>query len=69
MDGTKADRHIDVLDGVRVFAIGLVAWYHFWQQSWLTPRITFPVYFWHHFGIYGINIVGFVRYGLFLWIC
>lgn len=63
MDGAKTDRHIDVLDGVRVFAMGLVAWYHFWQQSWLTPRITFPVYFWHHFGIRGINIEGFVRYG------
>lgn len=63
MDGTKGDRHIDVLDGVRVFAIGFVAWFHFWQQSWLTPRITFPVYFWHHFGMHGINIEGFVRYG------
>lgn len=63
MDSTRIDRHIDVLDGVRVFAIGLVAWYHFWQQSWLTPRITFPDYFWYHFGIRGINIEGFVRYG------
>ena len=63
MDGAKADRHIDVLDGVRVLSIGFVAWYHFWQQSWLTPRITFPVYFWYHFGIRGINIEGFVRYG------
>ncbi len=29
--------HIGVLDGIRVLAIGLVAWYHFWQQSWLMP--------------------------------
>lgn len=63
MGGTDVDRHIDVLDGVRVFAMGLVAWFHFWQQSWLTPRITFPVYFRSHFGISGINIEGFVRYG------
>lgn len=63
MNGTNADRHIGVLDGVRVFAIGLVAWFHFWQQSWLTPRITFPAYFRNHFGLNGINIEGFVRYG------
>lgn len=63
MDGTGIDRHIGVLDGVRVFAMGLVAWFHFWQQSWLTPRITFPAYFRYHFGVSGINIEGFVRYG------
>lgn len=63
MDGTNVDRHIDVLDGVRVFAIGFVAWFHFWQQSWLTPRIIFPAYIRQHFGISGINIEGFVRYG------
>ncbi|MBR6186652.1 MAG: acyltransferase [Clostridia bacterium] len=32
-------RHIDVLDGVRVICVALVAWYHFWQQGWLFPRI------------------------------
>ncbi len=63
MDGTNVDRHIDVLDGVRVFSMGLVAWFHFWQQSWLTPRITFPAYFRSQFGVSGINIEGFVRYG------
>lgn len=31
--------HIGVLDGIRVFAIGIVAWFHFWQQSWLSPQI------------------------------
>lgn len=63
MDAVKIDKHIDVLDGVRAFAIGLVVWYHFWQQSWLTPRITFPVFFRTHFGMTGINIEGFVRCG------
>lgn len=29
--------HIGVLDGIRVLAIGLVVWFHFWQQSWLMP--------------------------------
>ncbi|MBO5487969.1 MAG: hypothetical protein J5988_13775, partial [Eubacterium sp.] len=30
-------RQIGVLDGVRVVAILLVVWYHFWQQSWIIP--------------------------------
>lgn len=63
MDTARIEKHIDVLDGVRVFAIGLVAWYHFWQQSWLTPRIVLPEFFQEHFGITRINIEGFVRYG------
>lgn len=34
--------HIGVLDGIRAVAILIVVWYHFWQQSWLTP-IAGPV--------------------------
>ena len=30
-------RQIGVLDGVRVVAVLLVVWYHFWQQSWIIP--------------------------------
>lgn len=63
MNTVKIDKHIDVLDGVRVFAIGLVAWFHFWQQSWLTPRITFPAAVAKCTGMTGINIEGYVRYG------
>ena len=33
-------RHVDVLDGIRALAIGLVLWFHVWQQSWLPP-------YWH----------------------
>lgn len=29
--------HIDILDGVRVLAVLIVVWFHFWQQSWLMP--------------------------------
>lgn len=29
--------HIRVLDGIRAVAILIIAWYHFWQQSWLAP--------------------------------
>ncbi len=32
-------RHVDILDGVRVIAIFIVAWYHIWQQSWLRAYI------------------------------
>ena len=33
-------KHLDVLDGIRVLCIVLVAWYHIWQQSWLFPSVT-----------------------------
>jgi len=49
LNAEKVDRHIEVLDGVRAAAVGLVAWFHFWQQSWLTPGNAW--------------IEGFVRYG------
>lgn len=63
MDVARVDRHIDVLDGVRAIAVGFVAWFHFWQQSWLTPRISFSANITRYFGITGINLEGFVRYG------
>lgn len=62
-DSTRIERHIDVLDGVRAVAVGLVAWFHFWQQSWITPKITFPTNITKYFGLTGINLEGFVRYG------
>lgn len=32
-------RRIPELDGLRVLLVFIVSWYHFWQQSWLTPYI------------------------------
>ena len=32
-------RRIPELDGLRVLLVFIVSWYHFWQQSWLTPRV------------------------------
>lgn len=32
--------HVDVCDGIRVLSIGIVAWFHIWQQSWLWPGLT-----------------------------
>lgn len=34
--------HIDVLDGVRAFAVLIVVWFHVWQQSWLMPYFELP---------------------------
>lgn len=34
------EKHLDVLDGVRVMMVGMVMWFHIWQQSWLYPSIT-----------------------------
>ena len=35
----REDGRIPELDGFRVLMVFLVSWYHFWQQSWLTPYI------------------------------
>jgi len=32
-------RQIPELNGLRVLLVFIVSWYHFWQQSWLTPFI------------------------------
>ena len=39
MAGEKNQKWIPELDGLRVLMIGMVSWYHIWQQSWLTPVI------------------------------
>jgi len=31
------NKRLSMPDGLRVIAIGLVAWFHIWQQSWLMP--------------------------------
>jgi len=36
------NRHIDVLDGIRAFAILIVVWLHIWEQDWLTPFFETP---------------------------
>ena len=37
--GAGGGERIPELDGFRVLMVGIVAWFHFWQQSWLTPYI------------------------------
>ncbi|MEX1376895.1 MAG: acyltransferase [Eubacteriales bacterium] len=38
--GRIDDKHIDVIPGIRVLAIALIAWFHIWQQSWLCPTFV-----------------------------
>lgn len=33
------NRRLYMPDGVRVMAIGLIMWFHIWQQSWLEPAL------------------------------
>lgn len=46
MDNNDKDRistsHIDVLDGIRAFSVFIVAFFHFWQQSWYNKVIYYP---------------------------
>gem|GEM_PF-27584 len=35
-------RYVDVLDGLRALAVFGVVWFHFWQQSWISPYFTIP---------------------------
>lgn len=38
---TERDGHLPVLDGARALFVLVVACFHIWQQSWLTPVLTF----------------------------
>ncbi len=38
-DDEVSTSRIDVIAGIRVLAIGLIAWFHIWQQSWLSPYL------------------------------
>lgn len=59
----KIEKRIGVLDGIRAIAIGIVVWFHFWQQTWLTPYIKLPVKYTRFIGITEINLAGWIRYG------
>lgn len=39
LTGKIDEKRIDVLYGIRVLAIVLIAYFHIWQQSWLSPYI------------------------------
>ena len=48
-------KNLAAADVLRIAAIGLIAWYHFWQQSWLNPGFRF--------GNYYVNLQQMVRHG------
>ena len=52
-----------MLDGIRAIAIGMVVWFHFWQQTWLTPYLRIPTEYTKYIGLTEINLAGWVRYG------
>ena len=52
-------KYVGVCDGMRVLAIGIVAWFHIWQQSWLWPGF-------HAFGR-EINLDPLIRSG-YMWV-
>lgn len=41
-DNSINTKYVDVLDGIRAFAILIILAFHFWQQCWITPSITIP---------------------------
>ena len=47
--------HAAAGDLMRVLCVGMIAWYHIWQQSWLTPRLRI--------GALDVNLLGPVRAG------
>ena len=59
----RIENRIGVLDGIRAMAIGMVVWFHFWQQTWLTPYLRIPTEYTKYIGITEINLAGWVRYG------
>lgn len=61
-EGT-VEKHIGVLDGIRALSILFVVWYHFWQQTWLTPYINFDSTWTKYLGVTQINLASCVRYG------
>lgn len=63
MEEKQIDKHIAVLDGLRVISLIIIVWLHFWEQTWLTPYINFNNRFTRYFGITESHLQIFVRFG------
>ncbi len=61
MDKTIRTDRVDVLDGIRAGAILIVAFFHFWQQSWFSVQYSSP--FLTRIGIENISTDAIHRYG------
>lgn len=55
MTALSEKKYLAAADILRVFAIGMVAWYHIWQQSWLDPGFRI--------GNHYVNLQQMVRHG------
>ena len=53
------DKYVPVADGLRAIFIFIVAWYHIWQQSWLSPNLTI--------GTFTLDIYPLIRTG-YMWV-
>lgn len=55
MTGREERTYLAAADILRVFSIGIVAWFHLWQQSWLNP----------YFSLFGrrVSLFGLVSHG------
>ncbi len=58
-DRTRSAGYVGVCDGFRVISIGIIAWFHIWQQSWLWPGLRL-------FGM-EINLDPLIRSG-YMWV-
>lgn len=58
MTAGNEKKYFAAADLLRVFAIGFIAWYHIWQQSWLDPGF--------HIFVYYVNLQQVVRHGYIL---
>ncbi len=61
LDCTLDVYHVGVADGIRVLAVLMVVWFHFWQQTWLMPVYQTPFLSWLH--VSSINPIDFRRVG------
>lgn len=59
------DTHHPAADGLRVFAMLGVMWYHIWQQSWLEPSFTL---FGHNFNFNYLVRSGYLLVDIFLFL-
>ena len=41
-ENTYSTKYIGVLDGIRAISIIIVLIFHFWQQTWIFPRVSIP---------------------------
>ena len=55
LPGAGKDSYADAGDFLRVCSVGLVAWFHIWQQSWLNPNL--------HIGSVTLNLYPLVACG------